>query len=82
MYLTTLLQEDEDDPFIYPEKVDAMLNKTMALRIKMQDTFDNISVQRLSLERDYIKKIRDKVGIDEVNICNTCYLVKEIIDLT
>ncbi|XP_058752578.1 uncharacterized protein LOC131625758 [Vicia villosa] len=51
-----MVEEDEDDPMIYPDELDK-LGKKMAFRAKVQPTFGQAYVWKLSYDEEFVKEI-------------------------
>ncbi|XP_058742163.1 uncharacterized protein LOC131614617 [Vicia villosa] len=52
-----MLEEGEDNPMIYPDELDMLLGKKMAFRAKVQPTFGQASVWKLSYDEEFTKEI-------------------------
>ncbi|CAL0305323.1 unnamed protein product [Lupinus luteus] len=61
-----MLAEGEDDPKAFPLSLDELLARTMALRVKVQPSYNQSSVIRLSEDPNLIKKVLDQIGMFEV----------------
>ncbi|KAF1872448.1 hypothetical protein Lal_00016746 [Lupinus albus] len=61
-----MLVEEEDDPKAYPLSLDFLLARTMALRVKVQPSYNQSFMIRLYEDPNLIKTILDTIGILEV----------------
>ncbi|KAF1862375.1 hypothetical protein Lal_00026906 [Lupinus albus] len=59
-------KEGEDDPKAFPLVLDELLARTMVLRVKVQPSYNQSSVVRLSEDPNLIKKVLDQIGVFEV----------------
>ncbi|XP_058765056.1 replication protein A 70 kDa DNA-binding subunit C-like [Vicia villosa] len=53
----SMLENGEDDPMVYPDELDILLEKKMALRAKVQPTFEQASVWKLSYDEEFVNQI-------------------------
>ncbi|KAF1860452.1 hypothetical protein Lal_00037797 [Lupinus albus] len=60
-----MLAEGEDDPKSFPLVLDELLARTMVLRVKVQLSYNQSSVIRLSEDVNLIKKVLDQIGVFE-----------------
>ncbi|XP_058732843.1 uncharacterized protein LOC131604418 [Vicia villosa] len=60
-----MLEEGDDDPMIYPDDLDMLLGKKMAFRAKVQPTFGQASVWKLSYDEEFVKEIEKDYITDE-----------------
>ncbi|XP_058734808.1 uncharacterized protein LOC131606642 [Vicia villosa] len=60
-----MLEEGDDDPMIYPDELDMLLGKKMAFRAKVQPTFGQASVWKLSYDEEFVKEIEKDYITDE-----------------
>ncbi|KAF1865958.1 hypothetical protein Lal_00041655, partial [Lupinus albus] len=60
-----MLAEGEDDPKAFPLVLDELLARTMVLRVKVQPSYNQSSVIRLSEDPNLIKKVLDQIGVFE-----------------
>ncbi|KAF1872333.1 hypothetical protein Lal_00016631 [Lupinus albus] len=60
-----MLVEEEDDPKAYPLSLDFLLARTMALRVKVQPSYNQSFMIRLYEDPNLIKTILDTIGILE-----------------
>ncbi|KAF1898301.1 hypothetical protein Lal_00033067 [Lupinus albus] len=58
-----MVAEGEDDPKAFPLILDELLARTMALRVKVQPSYNQSSVIRLSEDPNLIKNILDQIVI-------------------
>ncbi|CAL0315151.1 unnamed protein product [Lupinus luteus] len=70
-----MLAEGEDDPKAFPLSLDELLARTMALRIKVQPSYNQSSVIRLSEDPNLIKKVLDQIGMFELVDQNLLFLL-------
>ncbi|KAF1860020.1 hypothetical protein Lal_00027870, partial [Lupinus albus] len=61
-----MVAEGEDDPKAFPFILDELLARTMALRVKVQPSYNQSSVIRLSEDPNLIKTILDQIVIFQV----------------
>ncbi|KAE9601064.1 putative nucleic acid-binding protein [Lupinus albus] len=61
-----MLAEGKDDPKAFPLVLDELLARTMVLRVKVQPSYNQSSVIRLSEDVNLIKKVLDQIGVFEV----------------
>ncbi|KAF1895870.1 hypothetical protein Lal_00037987 [Lupinus albus] len=57
--------EGEDDPKVFPLVLDELLARTMVLRVKVQPSYNQSSLIRLSEDPNLIKKVLDQIGVFE-----------------
>ncbi|XP_058766859.1 uncharacterized protein LOC131640487 [Vicia villosa] len=62
----SMLENGEDDPMVYPDELDMLLEKKMALRAKVQPTFGQASVWKLSYDEEFVSQIEKNYIADEV----------------
>ncbi|XP_019455180.1 PREDICTED: uncharacterized protein LOC109356309 [Lupinus angustifolius] len=62
-----MVAEGEDDPKAFPLNLDMLLARTVALRVKVQPSYNQSSVIRLSENPSLIKSISGQFGILEVH---------------
>ncbi|KAF1881945.1 hypothetical protein Lal_00038589 [Lupinus albus] len=60
-----MLAEGEDDPKAFPLVLNELLARTMVLRVKVQPSYNQSSMIRLSEDPNLIKKVRDQIGVFE-----------------
>ncbi|KAF1866006.1 hypothetical protein Lal_00041704 [Lupinus albus] len=60
-----MLVEGEDDPKAFPLLLDELLARTMVLRVKVQPSYNQSSIIRLSEDPNLIKKVLDQIGVFE-----------------
>ncbi|XP_058732718.1 uncharacterized protein LOC131604284 [Vicia villosa] len=63
-----MLEEGDDDPMIYPDELDMLLGKKMAFRAKVQPTFGQTSVWKLSYDEEFVKEIEKDYITDEESL--------------
>ncbi|KAI5443815.1 hypothetical protein KIW84_012457 [Lathyrus oleraceus] len=56
----------EDDPMVYPDELEMMLNKKIAFRVKVQPTFSQASVWKLCDDEVFVKKIENDYIVEDV----------------
>ncbi|KAF1893477.1 hypothetical protein Lal_00001956 [Lupinus albus] len=61
-----MLAEGEDDPKAFPLVLDELLARTMVLRVKVQSSYNQSSVIKLSEDSNLIKKVLDQIGVFEL----------------
>ncbi|KAF1885673.1 hypothetical protein Lal_00039521 [Lupinus albus] len=59
------IKEGEDDPKAFPLVLDELLARTMVLRVKVQPSYNQSYVIRLSEDVNLIKKVLDQIGVFE-----------------
>ncbi|KAI5392407.1 hypothetical protein KIW84_076988 [Lathyrus oleraceus] len=55
----SMVENGEDDPMVYPDELEMLLNKKMAFRVKVQPTFSQASVWKLCDDEAYVKEIEN-----------------------
>ncbi|KAI5408467.1 hypothetical protein KIW84_054345 [Lathyrus oleraceus] len=55
----------EDDPMVYPEELEMLLNKKMAFRVKVQPTFSQASVWKLCDDEAFVKEIENDYIVED-----------------
>ncbi|CAL0303383.1 unnamed protein product [Lupinus luteus] len=68
MLRNQMIVKGEDDPKAFPLILDMLLARALALRVKVQPSYNQSSVIRLSENPILIKSILDQFGILEVHI--------------
>ncbi|CAL0303463.1 unnamed protein product [Lupinus luteus] len=63
-FRSQMLAEGEDDPKAFPLTLDMLLARTMALRVKVQPSYHQSSVIRISEDQDLIKYVMDQILIN------------------
>ncbi|CAI8588189.1 unnamed protein product [Vicia faba] len=63
--IDAMLEEGEDDPVVYPDEFDMLLGKRMTFRAKVQPTFGQASVWKLSYDEEFVKEIEKDYITDE-----------------
>ncbi|KAE9614223.1 putative nucleic acid-binding protein [Lupinus albus] len=76
-----MLVEEEDDPKAYPLSLDFLLARTMALRVKVQPSYNQSFMIRLYEDPNLIKTILDTIGILEVCYNNPLLLCIQLFTL-
>ncbi|KAI5443450.1 hypothetical protein KIW84_012191 [Lathyrus oleraceus] len=56
----------EDDPMVYPDELEMLLNKKMAFRVKVQPTFSQASVWKLCDDEAFVKEIENDYIVEDV----------------
>ncbi|KAI5407065.1 hypothetical protein KIW84_053357 [Lathyrus oleraceus] len=65
----SMVENGEDDPMVYPDELEMLLNKKMAFRVKVQPTFSQASVWKLCDDEAFVKEIEN----DYINQSKTEY---------
>ncbi|KAI5406179.1 hypothetical protein KIW84_052791 [Lathyrus oleraceus] len=65
----SMVENGEDDPMVYPDELEMLLNKKMAFRVKVQPTFSQASVWKLCDDEVFVKEIEN----DYINQSKTEY---------
>ncbi|KAI5443167.1 hypothetical protein KIW84_011999 [Lathyrus oleraceus] len=68
----SMVENGEDDPMVYPDELEMLLNKKMAFRVKVQPTFSQAYVWKLCDDEAFAKEI-DNDYIVEDNQSKTEY---------
>ncbi|KAL5073807.1 hypothetical protein RYX36_012791, partial [Vicia faba] len=55
----------EDDPMVYPDEFDLLLDKRMAFKVKVQTIFGQTFVWKLSFDEEFVNQIQDNYITDE-----------------
>ncbi|KAI5417879.1 hypothetical protein KIW84_042488 [Lathyrus oleraceus] len=55
----SMVENGEDDPMVYPDELEMLLNKKMAFRVKVQPTFSQASVWKLCDDEVFVKEIEN-----------------------
>ncbi|KAI5399833.1 hypothetical protein KIW84_064965 [Lathyrus oleraceus] len=55
----------EDDPMVYPDELEMLLNKKMAFRVKVQPTFSQASVWKLCDDEAFVKEIENDYIVED-----------------
>ncbi|KAI5422248.1 hypothetical protein KIW84_045636 [Lathyrus oleraceus] len=71
-----ILEDGEDDPMVYPDELDSLLNKKMTFRVKVQPNFSQALIHKLDTDEsfdnhivnDYINCENAKVVSSEENV--------------
>ncbi|XP_058752823.1 replication protein A 70 kDa DNA-binding subunit C-like [Vicia villosa] len=63
----SMLENGEDDPMVYPDELDMLLEKKMALRAKVQPTFGQASVWKFSYDEEFVSQIEKDYIADEAH---------------
>ncbi|OIW15033.1 hypothetical protein TanjilG_13960 [Lupinus angustifolius] len=66
-----MVAEGEDDPKAFPLMLDMLLARTMAFRVKVQPSYHQSSVMRLSESTVLIKAIADQFGTLDIHTGST-----------
>ncbi|KAF1862315.1 hypothetical protein Lal_00026843 [Lupinus albus] len=69
-----MLAEGEDDPNAFPLVLDELLARTMVLRVKIQPSYNQSSIIRLSEDPNLIKKVLDQIEVFEVFFENLIFM--------
>ncbi|KAI5418829.1 hypothetical protein KIW84_043165 [Lathyrus oleraceus] len=55
----------EDDPMVYPDELEMLLNKKMAFRVKVQPTFSQAFVWKLCDDEAFVKEIENDYIVED-----------------
>ncbi|KAI5416558.1 hypothetical protein KIW84_041564 [Lathyrus oleraceus] len=61
----SMVENGEDDPMVYPDKLEMLLNKKMAFRVKVQPTFSQASVWKLCDDEAFVKEIENDYIVED-----------------
>ncbi|KAI5391662.1 hypothetical protein KIW84_076464 [Lathyrus oleraceus] len=60
-----MVENGEDDPMVYPDELEMLLNKKMAFRVKVQPTFSQASVWKLCDDEVFVKEIENDYIVED-----------------
>ncbi|KAI5439612.1 hypothetical protein KIW84_025120 [Lathyrus oleraceus] len=61
----SMVENGEDDPRVYPDELEMLLNKKMAFRVKVQPTFSQASVWKLCDDEAFVKEIENDYIVED-----------------
>ncbi|KAI5410313.1 hypothetical protein KIW84_055707 [Lathyrus oleraceus] len=61
----SMVENGEDDPMVYPDELEMLLNKKMAFRVKMQPTFFQASLWKLCDDEAFVKEIENDYIVED-----------------
>ncbi|KAI5447741.1 hypothetical protein KIW84_015257 [Lathyrus oleraceus] len=61
----SMVENGEDDPMVYPDELEILLNKKMAFRVKVQPTFSQASVWKLCDDEAFVKEIENDYIVED-----------------
>ncbi|KAI5428027.1 hypothetical protein KIW84_033152 [Lathyrus oleraceus] len=61
----SMVENREDDPMVYPDELEMLLNKKMAFRVKVQPTFSQASVWKLCDDEAFVKEIENDYIVED-----------------
>ncbi|KAI5439127.1 hypothetical protein KIW84_024774 [Lathyrus oleraceus] len=61
----SMVENGEDDPMVYPDELEMMLNKKMTFRVKVQPTFSQTSVWKLCDDEAFVKEIENDYIVED-----------------
>ncbi|KAI5405834.1 hypothetical protein KIW84_052555 [Lathyrus oleraceus] len=61
----SMVENGEDDPMVYPDELEMLLNKKMAFRVKVQPTFSQASVWKLCDDEAFVKEIENDYIVED-----------------
>ncbi|KAI5402859.1 hypothetical protein KIW84_050453 [Lathyrus oleraceus] len=61
----SMVENGEDDPMVYPDELEMLLNKKMAFRVKVQPTFSQASVWKLCDHEAFVKEIENDYIVED-----------------
>ncbi|KAI5408695.1 hypothetical protein KIW84_054507 [Lathyrus oleraceus] len=61
----SMVENGEDDPMVYPDELEMLLNKKMAFRVKVQPTFSQASVWKLCDDEAFVKEIENGYIVED-----------------
>ncbi|KAI5446329.1 hypothetical protein KIW84_014244 [Lathyrus oleraceus] len=60
-----MVENGEDDPMVYPDELEMLLNKKMAFRVKVQPTFSQAFVWKLCDDEAFVKEIENDYIVED-----------------
>ncbi|KAI5431351.1 hypothetical protein KIW84_035506 [Lathyrus oleraceus] len=61
----SMVENGEDDPMVYPDELEMLLNKKMAFRVKVQPTFSQAFVWKLCDDEAFVKEIENDYIVED-----------------
>ncbi|KAI5390134.1 hypothetical protein KIW84_075458 [Lathyrus oleraceus] len=61
----SMVENREDDPMVYPDELEMLLNKKMTFRVKVQPTFSQASVWKLCDDEAFFKEIENDYIVED-----------------
>ncbi|KAI5396248.1 hypothetical protein KIW84_062452 [Lathyrus oleraceus] len=61
----SMVENGEDDPLVYPDELEMLLNKKMTFRVKVQPTFSQASVWKLCDDEAFVKEIENDYIVED-----------------
>ncbi|KAI5387907.1 hypothetical protein KIW84_073849 [Lathyrus oleraceus] len=61
----SMVENGEDDPMVYPDELEMLLNKKIAFRVKVQPTFSQASVWKLCDDEAFVKEIENDYIVED-----------------
>ncbi|KAI5410769.1 hypothetical protein KIW84_056060 [Lathyrus oleraceus] len=61
----SMVENGEDDPMVYPDELEMLLNKKMAFRVKVQPTFSQAFVWKLCDDEVFVKEIENDYIVED-----------------
>ncbi|KAI5413918.1 hypothetical protein KIW84_058168 [Lathyrus oleraceus] len=61
----SMVENGEDDPMVYPDELEMLLNKKMAFRVKVQPTFSQASVWKFCDDEVFVKEIENDYIVED-----------------
>ncbi|XP_050872346.1 uncharacterized protein LOC127074965 [Lathyrus oleraceus] len=61
----SMVENGEDDPMVYPDELEMLLNKKMAFRVKVHPTFSQASVWKLCDDEAFVKEIENDYIVED-----------------
>ncbi|KAI5401770.1 hypothetical protein KIW84_066297 [Lathyrus oleraceus] len=61
----SMVENGEDDPMVYPDELEMLLNKKMTFRVKVQPTFFQASVWKLCDDEAFVKEIENDYIVED-----------------
>ncbi|KAI5408616.1 hypothetical protein KIW84_054454 [Lathyrus oleraceus] len=61
----SMVENGEDDPMVYPDELEMLLNKKMTFRVKVQPTFSQASVWKLCDDEAFVKEIENDYIVED-----------------
>ncbi|KAI5390770.1 hypothetical protein KIW84_075891 [Lathyrus oleraceus] len=61
----SMVENGEDDPMVYPDELEMLLNKKMTFRVKVQPTFSQASVWKLCDDEAFVKEIKNDYIVED-----------------
>ncbi|KAI5401259.1 hypothetical protein KIW84_065925 [Lathyrus oleraceus] len=61
----SMVENGEDDPMVYPDELEMLLNKKMAFRVKVQPTFFQVFIWKLCDDETFVKEIENDYIVED-----------------